>query len=133
MPLIFQDFIMRRDLRDNPDRLYLFGDNERRQGFGGQAAQCRGEPNAVGVATKRFGAASERAYWSDDEYARCVRIIVQDLSRAENHLLSGGTVVCPSAGLGTGLSQLKERAPRILERLNAELKRLEEIRPSPSS
>jgi hypothetical protein len=44
--------IYRRDLRANPESLYLFGDNTKRVGIGGQAREMRGEPNAVGIATK---------------------------------------------------------------------------------
>lgn len=49
MPVVKQDQIMRRDLLDNQDKLYVFGDNMVRRGFGGQAREMRGEPNAVGI------------------------------------------------------------------------------------
>ena len=52
MPLVHQKLILNADLRANPDVLYLFGDNVLRVGFGGQAKEIRGEPNAVGVRTK---------------------------------------------------------------------------------
>lgn len=51
MPLLFQNTIRRAHLRANPKNLYLFGDNEQRRGLGGLARECRGEPNAVGIAT----------------------------------------------------------------------------------
>ena len=50
--ITFQERITRADLRANPDTLYVFGDNMRRRGMGGQAAEMRGEPNAVGIPTK---------------------------------------------------------------------------------
>jgi redox-sensitive bicupin YhaK (pirin superfamily) len=44
--------------------LFVFGDNLRRTGFGGQAAEMRGEPNAVGIAPgyeqKHFADADKR-------------------------------------------------------------------------
>ena len=51
--IIYQKFIYRSDLKANPSVLYLFGDNLQRVGLGGQAKEMRGEPNAVGIATKK--------------------------------------------------------------------------------
>ena len=127
VPLIFQDRIERRDLIQHPDRLYLFGDNEQRRGLGGQARACRGQPNAVGIATKRSPTTAPDAYWSDSEFKRLCAIIDADLERAFRHVRAGGTVVCPSAGLGTGLSELPSRAPRVFAYLRSriiELRRL---------
>ena len=45
--------ISRAYVRANRDKLFLFGDNLERRGFGGQAAAMRGEPNAVGIPTKK--------------------------------------------------------------------------------
>ena len=113
MPLIFMDRIEEHHLRNHPDWRFLFGDNELRQGRGGQAATCRGHANAIGIATKRAPERSERAFWSDADYDRLVAIIDADLAPAFDHVRQGGTVVCPSAGLGTGLSELPTRAPRV--------------------
>lgn len=52
MIVLHQKFIFREDLQANPDVYYLFGDNVERRGLGGQAKEMRGEPNAIGVATK---------------------------------------------------------------------------------
>jgi hypothetical protein len=43
MPIVFRQWIT---------PFYVFGDNGRRIGFGGQAKEMRGEPNAIGVATE---------------------------------------------------------------------------------
>jgi Domain of unknown function (DUF4326) len=104
MPRIFQDQIRPEDLRDNPGRIFLFGDNELRQGRGGQAA--------VGVATKRSPKTTPDAYWSDSHYARQVAILERDLAPAFACIRRGGTVICPSRGPGTGLAELPARAPR---------------------
>ena len=90
MPLIFQDRITSDDLRDHPDRLYLFGDNEQRQGHGGQAAACRGHANAVGIATKRAPERTDNAYWADADYDRIITIIDHDLAPAFVHVRKGG-------------------------------------------
>ena len=135
MPLVFQDHITRADLRRHPDRLYLFGDNEQRRGLGGQAAACRGEPNAVGVATKRHPSRDPDAYWTDRDHGRAIAIIDADLTRALEHVRRGGVAVCPAAGMGTGLAGLPTRAPRIfahIRRRVIELKRLGAAEPAPA-
>jgi hypothetical protein len=63
MPVLRQKWITRDDLRANPNVLYLFGDNERREGLGGQAKEMRGEPNAIGVRTKASPSKHETAFW----------------------------------------------------------------------
>ena len=113
MPLIFQDLITENDLIFHPDRLYLFGDNELRQGRGGQARVCRGHANASGVATKRSPERTSDAYWNDAEFDHFIASIAHDLTAAMLHILKGGTVVCPTAGRGTGRSELPVRAPHV--------------------
>jgi hypothetical protein len=127
MPLIVQEWIERKDLGANPERLYLFGDNESRRGHGGQAAACRGEPNAVGVATKRFASRASNAYWSDAEFDRAKAIIDADLAPAFDHLRRGGEVVYPAAGLGTGLSELQARAPNVFAYLQERIEALKTV------
>ena len=116
--------IYRQDLQQNPDSLYLFGDNEERRGLGGQAIQMRGEPNAVGVRTKRRPRLKEGDFWTDETYEANCRMIEDDLAPVRKHLAAGGTVVIPEDGLGTGLAQLAERAPRTLAFLQAALESL---------
>jgi len=126
MPLIFQRRITSADLSHHPERLYLFGDNEARRGLGGLARICRGHHNAIGVATKRSPARTPDAYWSDTQFARITAVIDADLEPAFAHIRLGGIVVCPTAGLGTGLAELPTRAPRVFAHLRQriiELKR----------
>jgi hypothetical protein len=130
MPVIFQDVIRREDLRAHPDRLYLFGDNEARAGKGrgaGQAGECRGEPNAVGVATKRRPSMEPGSFWSDDDFERCAAIIDRDLQRAFEHAKAGGLVVVPRSGIGTGRSELPIRAPRLMEHIRGRLREMMKI------
>ena len=127
MPLIFQDRLDGADLRAHPERLFLFGDNEQRSGLGGQARCCREHPNAVGIATKRAPSRAPDAYWSDADFARVTAIIDADLEPAFAHARGGGAVVCPSAGLGTGLSELPTRAPRVFAHLRQRLVELKRI------
>lgn len=124
---IKQKRIYRADLQANPDILYVFGDNTQRVGMGGQAGEMRGEPNAVGVATKVTPAASPGAYFSDSAYvANCARIDA-DLEPLEAHLLAGGTVVFPLDGIGTGLSEMPERCPKTFTYLETRIKELQQL------
>jgi hypothetical protein len=113
MPLLFQKMIYNADLRRNRDVLYVFGDNIARKGLGGQAKEMRGEPNAVGVATKRFPHHDEDAYFEETPEAIDAQkaIIDQDMKPLFEHLKRGGIVIWPADGIGTGIAELKTRAP----------------------
>lgn len=122
MPLVFVDRYTRREIRNNSDKLYLFGDNEQRRGLGGQAKECRGEPNAVGIVTKVAPSLSEGSFWSDQDFDRVTAILDADFERAIAHALHGGVVVCPRAGIGTGLAELPLRAPKTMGYIRAKLR-----------
>jgi hypothetical protein len=111
MPIVYQKWITRADLRANPDKFYVFGDNVQRKGYGGQAKEMRGEPNAVGVATKWAPTMDEASFFQDN--SACLMMISRELMQVDNLLLAGKTVVVPEDGIGTGLSQLPQRAPKI--------------------
>ena len=115
MPVILQYRIYRSDLELNPDVHYCFGDNEERVGMGGQAKECRGERNAIGICTKKTPGVDESAYYTDDEMSENIKQISEDFAAVLGLLEAGKTVVIPTEGFGTGLAELKERAPRTLE------------------
>jgi len=108
MPVEIQKWIRRADLRANPEKFYVFGDNEARVGLGGQAAEMRGEPNAFGVATLK----APGRFWTDADIERQNKVLTADFWPIANLLNSGATVVFPEDGIGTGLAQLEKRAPR---------------------
>ena len=116
-------WIERQMLRDEPEKLFVFGDNLARIGKGGQAKEMRGEPNAVGLPTK----VSPSIYLSDSDLAKVSRAIRDDLDRLMAHLRRGGTVVWPSNGIGTGLAELDTRAPHVAEFYAAVLLDLSEV------
>jgi hypothetical protein len=114
--IIYQSRIYRADLRANPDVLYVFGDNVKRYGMAGQAAEMRGEPNAVGIATKWSPGNHPADFFSDDyQYERCTGIIFADYETAMLHDFAGGILIIPLDGIGTGLSDLPNKAPKIYE------------------
>lgn len=103
----------RADLRANPGTLYVFGDNMTGLGRAGQAAECRGEPNAVGVVTKWRPSNEPEAFFTDADLPKVRFAIQHAYRRLAKHLQAGGDVVFPADGLGTGLAQLPTRAPAI--------------------
>jgi hypothetical protein len=107
MPMIYQKMIYREDLQNNPHVLYAFGDNEAREGYGGQARYMRGEANAVGIATKK----SPRDYWSAHDCIRQMDIILKDMAPLFDAVKEGKTVVWPLDGIGTGLAALEFHSP----------------------
>lgn len=107
----YKKFIYRSDLEQNRDKYYLFGDNTIRQGYGGQAREMRGEPNAVGIVTKRFPSNSYDSFFYEHDFDEAVRFIDRDFAS----IPSGVTVVIPTDGLGTGLARLDIYAPNIYQ------------------
>lgn len=119
MIIIRQKMIYRADLRANPHLLYVFGDNTRRVGMGGQAGEMRGEPNAFGVATKR------NPGMAGDDFFHGTKSDWQDVQRDLDDLNARATdylgLVIPMDGLGSGLARLDETAPELFKFINSEI------------
>ncbi|MHC2250058.1 DUF7831 domain-containing protein [Bradyrhizobium elkanii] len=111
MPIVRQKWITREDLNANPTKIYVFGDNVERRGYGGQAKEMRGEPNAIGVATKWKPSMAASAFFDDS--IECQVIVMRDLNDVQSALNAGKTVVVPEDGIGTGLSRLFATAPKL--------------------
>lgn len=110
----YLDWITRAMLRADPQARFVFGDNCKRVGLGGQAREMRGEPNAIGVAT---------LYAPGDFYRRgsiiALITVVEDLLRVAEAIEEGRTIYVPRDGLGTGLARLPEFAPGIANHITA--------------
>jgi len=112
-------YITRGLIRVEPNALFVFGDNIKGAGFGGQAAQMRGEPNAVGIPTKWFPSGNESAYFKDSDFHAVVGNIDKAFGRLFMHAIGGGDIVWPMDGIGTGLAELPQRAPKIWNYIEA--------------
>jgi hypothetical protein len=98
-----------KDCTDNPDKLFIFGDNLAGTGTGGQAI-IRYQNNAFGIPTKRFPTMHEGAFFHDKDCER------NHVLNALRDLYTQGkmrTLVFPADGLGTGLAKMKEKSPLI--------------------
>ena len=118
-------WITRGCVRENRDRIFLFGDNLTQRGFGGQAAAMRGEPNVVGIPTKKLPSNSEDAFFTDAEFEQNKAAIDSAFERLSvKSSTTDQVVVVPADGIGTGRAQLKSRAPITFAYLQ---KRLEDL------
>jgi hypothetical protein len=127
MPILYQKMIYRDDLKRNPNVLYLFGDNSKRVGNGGQAAEMRGEPNAIGIRTKNAPGREPEDFWTDKSFdANCAKI-EEDLNRVKNHLRRNGIIVIPSDGIGTNRAEMSKRCPKTFYVLQQMLASLENV------
>jgi len=117
MPIIYQKWIKRADLKANPGKLYVFGDNLERAGYGGQAKEMRGEPNAIGIATKFSPYLHDSAFFTDARYDEIWNKIEDDLYVLVEPLKEGWDVVWPEGGIGSGLSQMPTRCPKLWKSL----------------
>ena len=115
MSVLFMSSITRDFVQSHPTWLFVFGDNLAEKGLGGQAREMRGEPNAVGIATKRSPSMNSDAFFSNsDAHNVIVMGAIKDSFRIlEFHLLSGDVVVIPKNGVGGGLANLPVNAPLI--------------------
>lgn len=87
----------------------------------------RGEPNAIGIPTKKSPSYSDGAFFTDEEFETNKTAI--DFAFAE--VLEACSdpsrvIVIPSGGLGTGRAQLDRRAPRTFAYLQNRLAELSE-------
>lgn len=108
-------------LRAHPDRIFIFGDNMQYQGKGGQAI-IRDEPNAYGIVTKRSPHTDISAYFSDADLFndKVMYKLYQRLELLDEKALST-TLVFPAGGLGTGLSAMPDRCPKLFAWLGYQL------------
>lgn len=125
MPLVTTNAYLTRDLVNSwmlCNRYIVFGDNTERRGYGGQAAACRGFPNAIGISTKL--SPSEYAH---DGSKLFFRNLVADLDLLNKRLHAGCIVYYPAAGIGTGLADMPNQSPKNWLYLQFMLKRMQEL------
>lgn len=101
-------------LASNPNKVFIFGDNDKRSGKGGQAV-VRDEHNALGIRTKKAPSNLPRAFYTDKELEENKAKIDQDIAIIK---AAGKDVVFPAGGLGTGLAKLGEKAPKTAQYLH---------------
>lgn len=101
----------------NPEVTFVFGDNAKRIGRGGQAI-IRGHPNVYGIATKRIGDMAHGSFFAEDN-AEDLKVVEDDLAGLRKLLEEGRNVIIPVSrqtekiSLGAERAQLRQRAPSL--------------------
>ena len=116
MPIKLMARYTPQDCQTNPNDLFVFGDNFQRKGKAGQAV-IRGEPNAIGICTKRAPSMKEHAFLTDEDFHDWEVLNVDAFRLISDRLEAKAVVVFPLDGLGTGLAELPMRAPLIYAEL----------------
>ena len=112
MPIEFVDRYDIEMCKARRNCLFVFGDNFRRIGNAGQAI-IRNCENAIGLPTKRAPCTSEACYLTDFDLAVVMKHASSDIDTLFLAIGHNITVIWPTAGIGTGLAQLPQRAPLI--------------------
>ena len=130
MPIEIQTaWYTRQDIQNNPDKIYVWGDNAAQYGGAnnprsGQAYACRGEPNTFAIPTKRLPYNTPESFFDDSHYPVVSELYDKLFSHLESLLGQGKTIVWPSDGIGTGRAKLAEKSPMIWKCLDDHWNRL---------
>ena len=127
-----QELYSVKDCLNNPHKLYIFGDNLIGVGKGGQAI-IRDCPNTYGIPTKALPSMYSNSFFSDkDSEIEAVKLCLQWLRGYYKDGMGMGMwmgsddppasvlpiLVFPEKGLGTGLSQMPTRSPKLYKLMN---------------
>ena len=105
--------VTRDKLKENLDVLYLFGDNSIRKGLGGQAKEMRGEPNSLGIVTKKFPSNEKGSFYSNEDFYFWLELFSGDMKNLAEKVNSGKYKAIVIPPIGIGLADLPNRAPKI--------------------
>jgi len=111
--IIYMDAITRDYVNTHPEYLFVFGDNDERMGYGGQANAMRGAVNSHGIRVKKSPTMQPDAFYKDDELEDNAKKIQSDITSMDKKvlMLKFEAIVFPTNGIGTGLAQLEQKAP----------------------
>ncbi|HEX9464682.1 MAG TPA: hypothetical protein VGB82_18940 [Alphaproteobacteria bacterium] len=124
MPVFDIPMVTRDRVRAGKLFLFAFDDDEMRSTDAGLAAQCRGEPNAVGIRTRRAASNDPTAAWRDEDLVRHQAMLDDDFAILVSWVEAGGPVFLPKAGLGMLPPRLVDAAPRTFLFLQKKVKEL---------
>lgn len=116
--IIVPAHITRSFIRSRLDLNFVYSTNVFEMSHLGQAAECRGEPNAFGVPVRfRFCKSDMSSYFSDNDYVRSV--ITRFLQR-----IPTDKPVIVLRKIGCGASRMREYAPKTWEWMQGELNKI---------
>jgi hypothetical protein len=140
--IINKDYWTAKEAKENKTALYIFGDNLKEKGKGGQAC-IRGLSNALGIPTKKFPSMNEDSFFSDSELKQNIKHIDQSIEKIKKaiKIKQYQNIIFPPledreiaktqrcwflTGLGTGLAFLPSRAPKTYTYLCSAVQKLVE-------
>ena len=113
---IFKGYWTENDVTDNPDWLFVYGDNDVGMGKGGQAI-IRDLSNTIGIPTKKYPSYNPSSYYTDAEYKKNVAKIDYAIEKIIILSKKYKYVILPEDGFGTGLADLPKKAPKTFDYL----------------
>lgn len=126
MALLYIKRYSRTYIQAHKDWIFVFGDNLKRTGYAGQAYEARGEMNAIGIATKKEPAMHPDAFFNNGSYSEWIEAERPAIEMLLTYSHAKRTIIWPLDGIGSGMAQLRARAPSIwdaLEDLRSTLER----------
>lgn len=117
MKIEVEEIFSRETCKDNPNKLYIFGENKKQKGtnsIGGGQAIIRGLTNTYGFCT--LGGIGE--FWHDDKLGDNIRNIISEILDIERKSLDFDTIVFPKYGLGTGRANMILSCPMTFNYMN---------------
>lgn len=110
------------DVIDPTKAVLIMGCNTVRVGTGGQAV-IRNTACAFGIATKRTPSSGPSAYFSD-ERPEDRAWVMDDINQLYKKLIQNPNLIAyfPEHGLGTGLSEMPTRCPKLFKEMNDVIK-----------
>ena len=123
--VIFDDFWTVEDVKRYPYALFVYGDNDVKQGKGGQAI-IRDLPNTIGIPTKKYPNNRPISFYTEGEYDQNIKKIDQAIANIIKEATKYRYVVFPENGFGTGLARLPDKAPKTLDYLMKQVQLLKE-------
>jgi Txe/YoeB family toxin of Txe-Axe toxin-antitoxin module len=126
--IYFNGFWTIQDTKTYSHYLFIFGDNDLKQGKKGQSI-IRDQPNTIGIPTKKKPSSYPSSYYYDTEYEENIKKIdkafEEILSRLKNEDFKG--IILPENGIGTGLAKLQINAKNTLKYIENKIQELIKI------
>lgn len=98
-------------LRENPDIVFVFGDNLIHKGKGG-AASLRDEPNTYGFITKKYPNNNDSSFYRPSEY---FPVFLRELRKLSNEIRGHPEKIYLISKLGSGLANKYHIYEKVIE------------------
>jgi len=124
--LIFNGYWTISDVKNHPNWLFVFGDNNVGKGKGGQAI-IRDLSNTIGIPTKKFPSNHSSSFYTDYNYDDNTKRISVAINKIINLSKHYDQVVLPEDGFGTGLAKLPSKAPKTYDFLINSIEQMKKL------